>query len=145
MAAVAAAAVEAAVSPSLLAALRTAALLAAPGGPLAPALLPALLLLNGSGVLHRGGVWSSVPGELSAPAGRAAVATALTMTLIGCLAEQWPTLAAPRPFTAVVLGGTATAFTVTAALLGAPGLRTPMRTAGRAVRPTAEGARRHGR
>ncbi|MGA5703659.1 lipid II flippase MurJ [Peterkaempfera bronchialis] len=56
-------------------------------------------------------------------------------------------LAGPRPLTAVLLGGTAVTavFTATAAALGAPELRTPLRALGCALRPTAEGDRRHGR
>ncbi|MCD0483214.1 hypothetical protein LO771_12550 [Streptacidiphilus sp. ASG 303] len=56
-------------------------------------------------------------------------------------------LAGPRPVPAVLLGGAAVAavFTATAAALGAPELRTPLRAAGRVLRTAAERGRRHGR
>ncbi|MFF4650105.1 exopolysaccharide biosynthesis polyprenyl glycosylphosphotransferase [Streptomyces sp. NPDC001380] len=76
------------------------AVLAAHGRPWTPAdllpetgaLLSALLLLNGSGGLHRSRLSPSVLDELPALAGRAAVAAALAATLAGCLGRTWPPL-----------------------------------------------------
>ncbi|MFG2908112.1 exopolysaccharide biosynthesis polyprenyl glycosylphosphotransferase [Kitasatospora sp. NPDC048286] len=66
-----------------------------PAGPLdpllgVPAVLPLLLLLNLTGGLYRSRLTLSVLDELPALAARAVVATALAVTLSGCLGGRWP-------------------------------------------------------